>query len=85
VLIGQVIARNTDIKYFLSEQLFSFEPFALAIPRGDADFEHVANSALAQIHRSGRIDEIYRSWFGRFAENPPDLVLAIFQLGAIPE
>ena len=40
VLIGQVIARSARDKYSLSPHFFSFEPFALAIPRGDADTWH---------------------------------------------
>jgi ABC-type amino acid transport substrate-binding protein len=37
VLIGQVIARTSSKQYYLTQELFSFEPFALAVPRGDAD------------------------------------------------
>ena len=85
VLIGQVIARNNEKKYFLSEELFSFEPFALAVTRGDADFQLVADRALSQLNRSGQIAAIYRKWFSRFGAKPPLVLKALYKLNATPE
>jgi len=85
VLIGQVLARSSEKKYYLSDEVFSFEPFALAVARGDADFQLVADRALSQLNGSGQIAVIYRKWFGRFAEKPPELLRALFQLNATPE
>jgi ABC-type amino acid transport substrate-binding protein len=85
VLIGQVIARKSGKQYFLSQELFSFEPFALAVARGDVDFQLVADRALSQLNRSGQILKIYRKWFARFAEKPTMALKALYQLNAIPE
>ena len=85
VLIGQVIARQSDVRYFLSEELFSFEPFALAVGRGDADFQLVADRALSQLSRNGQIVAIYKKWFSRFGEKPPVVLKALYQLNATPE
>lgn len=85
VLIGQVIARGSGKKYFLSQELFSFEPFALAVKRGDADFQLVADRALSQLNRTGQILRIYRKWFARFAKEPTPALTALYQLNAIPE
>ena len=85
VLIGQVIARSSGKQYFLSQKLFSFEPFALAVARGDVDFQLVADRALSQLNRSGQILKIYRKWFARFAEKPPMALRALYQLNATPE
>lgn len=85
VLIGQVIARKSGKQYYLSEELFSFEPFALAVARGDADFQLVADRALSQLSRSGQIAGIYRKWFQRFAKSPPTVLKALYQLNATPE
>jgi ABC-type amino acid transport substrate-binding protein len=85
VLIGQVLARNSGKQYFLSQELFSFEPFALAVARGDVDFQLVADRALSQLNRSGQILKIYRKWFARFAEKPTMALKALYQLNAIPE
>ena len=85
VLIGQVITRNSGKDYFLSEELFSFEPFALAVARGDVDFQLLADRALSQLNRSGQILQIYRKWFGRFAKEPTMALKALYQLNATPE
>jgi glutamate/aspartate transport system substrate-binding protein len=85
VLIGQALARKTEKKYFLSQEMFSFEPFALAVARDDADFRLVADRALSQLYRSGQIGGIYKRWFGRFAKQPPDALRALYQLHATPE
>ncbi len=85
VLIGQVIARDSGKQYFLSQELFSFEPFALAVKRGDVDFQLVADRALSQLNRSGQILATYRKWFARFAEKPTMALRALYQLNATPE
>jgi ABC-type amino acid transport substrate-binding protein len=86
VLIGQIIIReNSEKKYFVSEKLFSFEPFALVVRRGDVDFQLVSDRALSQLNRTGQIEEIYRKWFGRIAEKPPIVLRALYQLNATPE
>jgi ABC-type amino acid transport substrate-binding protein len=84
VLIGQVISRGGRAEYSLSAELFSFEPFALALARGDADFQLVADRVLSELSRSGQIVKIYRKWFGSFGKNPPPALLAIFELNATP-
>lgn len=85
VLIGQVILRGSDVAYYLSEELFSFEPFALAMPRGDAALQLMADRALSQLNRSGQILDVYNAWFGRFAEEPPVILKALYQLNSTPE
>jgi len=85
VLIGQVIARDSGKQYFLSQELFSFEPFALAVKRGDVDFQLVADRALSQLNRSGQILATYRKWFAQFAEKPTMALSALYQLNATPE
>ena len=84
VLIGQVISRGGRDRYLLSKLLFSFEPFALGITRGDPDFQLVADRALSQLNRSGDIIAIYRLWFGSFGDDPPDMLKALYLLNATP-
>jgi ABC-type amino acid transport substrate-binding protein len=85
VLIGQVISRGGREKYALSNDIFSFEPFALAIPRGDADFQLVADRVLSELNRTGAILKIYKRWFGSFGENLPGALTALYQLNSTPE
>lgn len=84
VLIGQVISRGGRKLYALSSEFFSFEPFALAVPRGDADFQLVADRVLSQLNRSGEIVRIYKKWFGSFGEKPPVALKALYQLNSTP-
>ena len=83
VLIGQIIGRDGLERYELSRLLYSFEPFALVIPRGDADFQLVADSALSRLYRSGKILDVFDAWFGLFDEEPPPMLKALYQLHAI--
>ncbi len=85
VLIGLVLTSTSDQRFAISKELFSFEPFALAVPRNDADFRLVANAALAQLYRSGEITLIYQRWFTRFGKEVPDLLQALYRLNATPE
>ena len=84
VLIGQVISRGARADYALSSELFSFEPFALALQRGDADFRLLADRVLSQLYRSGDIARIYKRWFGSFGDQPPPMLRALYQLHATP-
>jgi ABC-type amino acid transport substrate-binding protein len=83
VLIGQVIARNGRDRYVISRELFSFELLALALPRGDVEFQLVADRALARLYRSGEIYEVFNAWFGIFGEEPPDMLKVLYQLHAL--
>ena len=85
VLIGQVITRDSGKQYFLSQHLFSFEPFALAVARGDVDFRLVSDRALSQLYRSGQVLEFYQKWFGRVVKEPSVALRALYQLNATPE
>lgn len=85
VLIGLLLTSESPRRYGVSEQTFSYEPFALAIRRNDADFRLVADRVLAQLYRSGQILEIYGKWFGQFSERIPSAIAAVYQINATPE
>ena len=85
VLIGLVLTAKEPANYFVSSELFSYEPFALAVRRNDADFRLVADRVLSRLNRSGQINDIYRRWFGAFSKTRPVLVEAVYRLGATPE
>ena len=82
VLIGQIIERGRE-RYELSRLLYSMEPFALAIPRGDADFQLVADSALSRLYRSGEILKVFDVWFGLFDKEPPPMLKSLYRLHAL--
>jgi ABC-type amino acid transport substrate-binding protein len=62
----------------------SFEPYAIALPRGDWQMRLAVNGALAQIYRSGAINEVYGRWFGRI-KGPAAAAETTFLFGSLPE
>lgn len=86
MLIGQVF-RNENAKneYSLTRTAFSFEPYAMMIPRGDTEFRLVADRALASLFRNVRIRRIYHNWFGRYGETLSPIVEAMYQFQAVGE
>lgn len=71
-------------QYTMLTEDLSFEPYAIVLPRGDAQFRLAVNRGLAQLYRSPAIGELWNRWFGPLGK-PGVLVEAMFFLGAIPE
>lgn len=67
----------------LSQRFFSYEPYALALQRGDEDFRLLIDTTLARLYRSQAVGKIYQATFG----NAPmsDLLRALYTLQALPE
>jgi ABC-type amino acid transport substrate-binding protein len=85
VLIGLVLTSGNPKRFAVSPQLFSFEPFALAVRRNDADFRLIADGVLSHLYRSAQIVQIYGKWFGRFSKQVPSAVEAVYVINATPE
>jgi len=84
VLLGQVVASREPSTYALLDELYSIEPYALALPRGDPDFRLAVNRALSDIYRNSTLQQIYGPWFG--AESEPSLSLRmIYILNSYPD
>ena len=67
----------------LSGKLYSHEPYALMLPRGDEEYKMLVDRKLARLYRSGKIRQIYRRWFGD--AKPSNLMQALFVLQGLPE
>jgi len=63
---------------------FSFEPYALVLPRDDPDFRLLVNRTLVGLYKSGEIDPIFIRWLGAYGQ-PGALLNAMFYLNALPE
>ena len=85
VLIGQVIESIDPNRYSLVTETFSYEPYGFVVRRNDADFRLVANSAIAQLYRSGQHIDIFFKWIGRIGIQPPPMLIAMYQLSTVPE
>jgi ABC-type amino acid transport substrate-binding protein len=73
-LIGVVLGTPTQGVFKLLDEDFSVEPYAFALPRGDADYRLAVNRTLARLYRTGEIARIYDRWLGRIG--PPSVLLS---------
>ena len=85
VLIGIASEEQDPMNFVIKSTVFSFEPFALAIRRNDADFRLVADRVIADLSRSKKILEIYDKWIGKFTGQRLPIFEAMVQLNATPE
>jgi putrescine:ornithine antiporter len=63
------------------DRLFTHEPLALALPRGDEDFRLLVDRTLSRLYKSGEIGGIYAKWCGEPDEN----ALTFFRWNALPD
>lgn len=83
-LVGLIIQAKDPPSLGLMREEFSYEPYAFALPRGDAPMRLEVNRALSQIYRAGDIGPIYGQWLGPLG-NPTDLLRAMYLLNTIPD
>jgi len=83
-LIGVVLATQTRGAFKLLDEDFSVEPYALALPRGDADYRLAVNRVLARLYRTGEISRIYKQWLGPLGA-PSMLLSAAYFLQSLAE
>jgi glutamate/aspartate transport system substrate-binding protein len=85
ILIG--LARNSKDagNLRLSGTIYSYEPYALMLRKNDAEFRLVADRALAETYRSGRIGGVYERWFGKWAARPNPTLLALYLIQSLPD
>lgn len=85
VLIGMILGGGkAQGVYKLLDEDFSVEPYAFALPRGDAGFRLAVNRVLANLYRTGGIDKIYAQWLGTLG-SPSLLLSAAYFIQAIAE
>ena len=85
VLLMGLVSQAKDAKaYALLVDALSYEPYAIALPRGDWAMKQAVDAALAQIYRSSAIGELYGRWFSALGKPAPVLEM-VFGLGRLPE
>jgi ABC-type amino acid transport substrate-binding protein len=85
VLIGLVLKEPDPMNFVIKSEVFSFEPFALAVRRNDADFRLVADRVISELYRSKKILEIYNKWIGQFTRKRLPIFDAMIKLNATPQ
>jgi len=82
-ILNYLISNGGFQNLALSDQYFTFETYALALPRGDQAFRLLVDTTLADLYRTERIRQIYARTFGKF---PPDQFLnALFVINGVPK
>ena len=85
ILIGLALKEHDSMNFEIKSEVFSFEPFALAVRRNDADFRLVADRVISELYRSRKILEIYDKWLGKFTRKRLPIFDAMIKLNATPE
>ena len=85
MIVGQVLRSEDAARYTISSDVFSFEPYALILSRGDTEFRLVVDRALANLYRTARIRRIYHDWFGRYGEPLSPIVAALYEFQAVSD
>jgi ABC-type amino acid transport substrate-binding protein len=85
VLIGLIMSSPDPTRYWLDNEIFSYEPYGFVVRRDDADFRLTVNRALAEVYRSGDHADIYYNWIGKAGIEVPPVIAVMYQLGALPE
>jgi polar amino acid transport system substrate-binding protein/glutamate/aspartate transport system substrate-binding protein len=71
-------------KLSLADVYLTFEPYALALPRGDEDFRLEVDRALSHIYRSGEVGSIFTYTFGDKAKSGP-ILRTLYLISALPD
>jgi ABC-type amino acid transport substrate-binding protein len=85
MLVGLAFRSGDRSRYAITRDVFSFEPYALMLPRGDTNFRLVIDSALASLYRDARILRLYQDWFGRYGEAMSPIKKALDEFQAVAE
>ncbi len=63
LLYSLVASSKAPGDYEIGSEAYSVEPYAAMMPKDDAEFAKVVNTATANLYKSGEINAIYDKWF----------------------
>ncbi|MGD2112033.1 MAG: amino acid ABC transporter substrate-binding protein [Gammaproteobacteria bacterium] len=81
VLVALVTESEEPERYAMLTEMFSIDPYAFVLPRGDADFRLAVNRALSDVYRGVALDQIFERWFGPTAQ-PSELLRTVYVINA---
>jgi len=84
LLLGLVAKAKDPARMALLADALSYEPYAIALPRGDWAMQQAVDSALAQVFGSPALKELYAKWFAGLGEPSPALQV-MYGLGRLPQ
>jgi ABC-type amino acid transport substrate-binding protein len=83
-LVGLALLAKDPSKLSMLPEELSYEPYAMALPRGDSALRVEVNRALTQVYLGPDIDTIFTQWLGTLGR-PSGLLAAMYLLYSIPE
>ena len=69
----------------ITEDMLSFEPYALPLPRNDADFRLAVNRSLSNLYIRGDVGRSWQQWFGQHDVQPTRMLLMLYRLNSFVE
>jgi ABC-type amino acid transport substrate-binding protein len=82
-IIAAMLREGGRPGFQISNQYFSYETYALALPRDDGAFRLLVDRTLARLYRTGRIDAILQKTFGKTPSD--ELLKAMIILNSLPD
>jgi ABC-type amino acid transport substrate-binding protein len=83
ILMFLVLQSASPQNLRVAKEYYSYEPYALAMQRGDDDFRLLVDRALSRIYSSGAIVPIFRNSFGD--AEPSEVLQSLYLINALPE
>jgi polar amino acid transport system substrate-binding protein len=81
ILLEAAAGGPSASELILLDRLFTHEPLALAIERGDEDLRLIVDRSLSRLFRSEEFQQLYVKWFGV----PDETTLNLIVQNALPE
>jgi ABC-type amino acid transport substrate-binding protein len=82
-IIAAMLQEGVRPGFAISNQYFSYETYALALPRDDGTFRLLVDRTLARLYRTGKIDAILQKTFGKTPSD--ELLKAMIILNSLPD
>lgn len=84
-LFGIGFKSEGEQRLVITEDMLSFEPYALPLPRNDADFRLVVNRSLSNLYQRGDVGRSWERHFGVHGVKPTQMLLTLYRLNSFAE
>jgi len=84
-LFGIGFLSKGEQRLVITEDMLSFEPLALPLPRNDADFRLVVNTSLSNLYQRGDVGRSWERHFGVHGVKPTQLLLMLYRLNSFSD
>lgn len=82
-IIAAMLREGGRPGFQISKRYFSYETYALALPRDDGAFRLLVDRTLARLFRTGKINDILARTFGKSPAD--DLLQALIVINSVPD